>query len=74
MAIWLTAFGAPVVGHRALPKNRSTPVVFFDVSELPARIDEPRMLKGDKESVLDCAIANRPEKILLVNNLALEWC
>ena|SRR5438552_6734906 len=71
LALWLTAFGAPVLARQELPKDRSTPVVFFDVSELPARIDEPRLRKSDKEFVLDCAVANRSGEQLLGIRLLL---
>jgi len=71
LALWLTAFGAPVLARQELPKDRSTPVAFFDVSELPARIDEPRLRKSDKEFVLDCAVANRSGEQLLGIRLIL---
>jgi len=71
LALWLTAFGAQVLARQELPKDRSTPVVFFDVSELPARIDEPRLRKSDKEFVLDCAVANRSGEQLLGIRLIL---
>ena len=65
LALLLTAFGAPVIARQELPKDRSTPIIFFDVAELPARIDEPRLRKSDKEFVLDCAVANRSGEQLL---------
>jgi hypothetical protein len=34
-------------------------IVFFDVSDLPARIDEPRLKRRGREFVLECAVANR---------------
>jgi hypothetical protein len=71
LALWLTAFSSPVIARQELPKDRSSPVVFFDVSELPARIDEPRLRKGDKEFVLDCAVANRWGEQLLGIRLLL---
>ena len=71
LALLLAAFGAPVVAHQELSKDRSAPVVFFDVSELPARIDEPRLRKSDKEFVLDCAVANRSGEQLLGIRLIL---
>ena len=71
LAIWLTAFSSPVLARQELPKDRSTPVVFFDVSELPARIDEPKLRKSDKEFVLDCAVANRSGEQLLGIRLIL---
>ncbi len=71
LAIWLTAFSSPVLARQELRKDRSTPVVFFDVSELPARIDEPRLRKSEKEFVLDCAVANRSGEPLLGIRLIL---
>ena len=71
LAIWLTAFSSPVIARQELTKDRSTPVVFFDVSELPARIDEPRLRKDDEEFVLDCAVANRSGEQLLGIRLIL---
>src|SRR3982074_2752838 len=70
-ALWLNAFSLPVLARQELPKDRSTPVVFFDVSELPARIDEPRLHESEKEFVLDCAVANRSGEQLLGVRLLL---
>ncbi len=71
LALWLNAFSLPVLARQELPKDRSTPVVFFDVSELPARIDEPRLHERDKEFALDCAVANRSGEQLLGIRLLL---
>jgi len=71
LALWLTAFSAPVLAHQELPKDRSTAVVFFDVSELPARVDEPRLRSNDKGFVLECAVANRSGEQLLGIRLLL---
>jgi hypothetical protein len=45
-------------------------VIFFDVTDLPARIDEPKLSKG-KELTLDCAVANRAGERLLGIRLIL---
>lgn len=45
-------------------------VVFFEVTDLPARIDEPRLSKN-KEFNLDCAVANRAGEPLLGIRLIL---
>ena len=62
LAIWLVAlFSWPAIatpGQKS-PENLSTAVVFFDVLDFPARIDEPKLSKRDKDFVLDCAVANR---------------
>jgi hypothetical protein len=71
LGIWLCAFSSPVLARQELPKDRSTPVVFFDVSEFPARIDSPRLRQDDKEFVLDCAVANRSGEQLLGIRLIL---
>ena len=71
LAIWLAAFSSPVLACQETPKDPSTPVVFFDVLELPARIDEPRLSKTEKEFVLSCAVANRSGEQLLGVRLIL---
>lgn len=53
------------------PPDRAAAAVFFDVSELPARIDEPKLRKSDKGMVMDCAIANRSDEQLLGVRLIL---
>lgn len=68
LAIWLAAFfSSPAI---TCPRNersqdQSLAVVFFDVSDLPARIDEPKLHKSDEGFVLDCALANRSSEQLL---------
>jgi len=42
-----------------IEQPRPITVAFFDVSDLPARIDEPRLSKSGQQFVLDCAVANR---------------
>jgi hypothetical protein len=68
LAIWLVALSSwPAIatpGQKS-PDDRSTAVVFFDVQDLPARIDEPRLSKRGKDFVLDCAVANRSSEQLL---------
>ncbi len=68
LAIWLgLLFSWPAIaapGQKS-PELRSTAVIFFDVSDLPARIDEPRLSKRDQELFLDCAVANRSGEQLL---------
>ena len=34
-------------------------VSFFDVLDLPARIDEPKLVKSKDKYLLNCALANR---------------
>jgi hypothetical protein len=64
--------GSPAVAsvRDGRPSN-ATSVVFFDVSDLPARIDEPRLSRQDNDLVLDCAVANRSSEQLLGIHLVL---
>jgi len=65
---WLAAsFSSPAI---AAPRNersqdQSFAVVFFDVSDLPARIDEPKLRRSEEGFALDCAVANRSSEQLL---------
>lgn len=68
LVVWLGAqFNRPpnAAGDQEPPKDRVTAVLFFDVSELPARVDGPKLRQKDKETVMDCAIANRSDEQLL---------
>jgi len=59
LAIWLAAsFSLPVIAspRQQLLQDRSTAIVFFDVSDLPARIDEPKLRESDEGVVLGCAM------------------
>ena len=69
LAIWLAALCGGTANAVGFEQNPA--VTFFDVSELPARIDEPRLRKSGKEFVLDCAIANRSGDPLLGIRLIL---
>jgi hypothetical protein len=71
LAIGLAAFTSPLRAGQETAKDPSTAVVFFDVLELPARIDEPRLSKGEKEFVLHGAVANRSGEQLLGVRLIL---
>jgi hypothetical protein len=70
---FVASFSLPVfaAAGQELPQNRPTALVFFDVSDLPARIDEPRLSKSDNGLVLDCAVANRSSEQLLGLRLIL---
>lgn len=46
-------------------QENSTAVFYFDVLELPARIDEPKLVKLENRYSLKCAIANRSDEALL---------
>ncbi len=71
-AIWLaTLFSFNATAAPRIDQQPANAVLFFDVSDLPARIDEPRLSKRDKEFVLDCALANRSGEQLLGIRLIL---
>lgn len=55
----------------AKPTARS--VNFFDVLDLPARIDEPKLLKTEGDYVLKCALANRSGESLVGLRLTLMF-
>src|SRR5260221_6246900 len=66
------AASSAITASRERPsQDRSIPVTFFDVSDLPARIDTPKVSQSDKEFVLDCAVANRSNEDLLGLRLIL---
>jgi hypothetical protein len=70
LAIWLTgSFNPGNAASSELPKPNA--VTFFDVLDLPARIDAPKVSQNDKEFVLDCAVANRSNEELLGLRLIL---
>ena len=74
LAIWLAvSFSVPSIASRRdeLPQDAAIAVVYFDVSELPARIDDPKLRKSDKGMAMDCAIANRSGEQLLGMRLIL---
>lgn len=69
LAIWLAALCGGAANAVGFEQNPA--VTFFDVSELPARVDEPRLRQSDKEFFLDCAVANRSSEPLLGIRLIL---
>jgi hypothetical protein len=71
LAIGLAAFSSPVKARQEIPEDQPTRVVFFDILDLPARIDEPRLRLSDKGFVLNCAVANRSGEELLGVRLIL---
>lgn len=74
VVLWLAAsFTSPAIAapHQELAEDKSIAVVFFDVSDLPARIDEPKLRQSDNGLVMDCAIANRSDEQLLGLRLIL---
>ncbi len=53
------------------PEDQSYSVLFFAVSDLPARIDEPKLQKTAAGYVLKCAVPNRSDEQLLGLRLIL---
>jgi len=71
LAIGLAASFSFTANASTVEQSKPNAVTFFDVSDLPARLDEPRLSKGGKEFVLDCAVANRSGEQLLGLRLIL---
>ncbi len=67
LAIWLGCFTTQAATLQPPPAKE---IIFFDVTDLPARIDEPKLSKN-KEFSLDCAVANRAGERLLGIHLIL---
>ena len=53
------------------PKPAKRPVTFFDILDLPARIDEPKLEKTGSDYSLTCAVANRSDESLVGLRFAL---
>jgi len=71
-SFWIAASMTAPAGARAqTPPDFSRPVLFFDVLDLPARIDEPRLKKNANQYVLSCALANRSGEQLVGLRLTL---
>ena len=60
-----------IVALQELPAAQSTKILFSDVLDLPARIDEPKLERNDSRLVLNCAVANRSSEQLLGLRLIL---
>ncbi|HXI61726.1 MAG TPA: hypothetical protein VNF70_03415, partial [Pyrinomonadaceae bacterium] len=71
-SFWIAAsMTAPARARTQTPPELSRPVLFFDVLDLPARIDEPRLKKNANQYVLSCALANRSGEQLVGLRLTL---
>src|SRR2546421_8585853 len=69
LCLWLAA---PMRFACAMPpQERPRSVLFFEVLDLPARIDEPRLQKNASQYVLSCALANRSGEQLVGLRLTL---
>jgi hypothetical protein len=62
-----------VFARQDQPKPPATPVSFFDVLDLPARIDEPKLEKTSADQILKCALANRSGEQLVGLRLTLMF-
>jgi len=62
---------ALTVARAQRPPDLSRSVLFFDVLDLPARIDEPKLQKNANQNVLSCALANRTGEQLVGLRLTL---
>jgi len=62
---------APAGARAQTPPEFSRPVLFFEVLDLPARIDEPKLEKKTNQYVLSCALANRSGEQLVGLRLTL---
>ena len=63
----------PAFARQEESKSAARSVKFFDVLDLPARIDEPRLIKTEVDSVLRCALANRSDESLVGVRLTLMF-
>ena len=71
-SFWIAAsMTAPTRVRAQTPPEFSRPVLFFDVLDLPARIDEPKLQKNASQYVLSCALANRSGEQLVGLRLTL---
>ena|ERR1043165_442665 len=61
----------PALARQEGPGQTVRPVKFFDVLDLPARLDEPRLVKTERDFVLSCALANRSGESLVGVRLTL---
>jgi hypothetical protein len=71
-SLWIAALmTAPTRVRAQTSPEFSRPVLFFDVLDLPARIDEPKLKKNANQYVLSCALANRSGEQLVGLRLTL---
>jgi hypothetical protein len=62
---WIAVLMAAISAQGKTVQEKAASVFFFDVLELPARLDEPKLLKLENRYSLKCAIANRSDEPLL---------
>ncbi len=76
LAVLQACLAIGLAGSFSCTANASGPdqpndVTFFDVADLPVRIDAPKISQSDKDFVLDCAVVNRSNEELLGIRLVL---
>jgi hypothetical protein len=69
LATWLAASFSAIA--QSPDPEKTNPVTFFDVAQLPVRVDEPKLGRNDKGFVLDGAVANRSGEQLMGIRLIL---
>ena len=71
LSFCLVAFTTPAFIRAQDTKETRRTVAFFDVLDLPARIDEPKLWKQTNQYALSCAVANRSGEQLVGLRLTL---
>jgi hypothetical protein len=66
-------FTYPAFACQDEPKPTARPVKFYDVLDLPARLDEPKLIKMEGRHALTCALANRSGESLVGVRLTLMF-
>jgi hypothetical protein len=61
----ITGLSANGIDREQQPQQASTSFIFFDVLDLPARIDEPKLRQVGDSYFVNCAMANRSSEPLL---------
>lgn len=59
------------ISHSGHGDEQIPSVLFFDIMDLPARIDEPKLSRAKDKYLLNCAVANRSGEQLLGLRLIL---
>ncbi|HEX3084305.1 MAG TPA: hypothetical protein VHP99_07285 [Pyrinomonadaceae bacterium] len=67
----LILFAVPACARQDQTPTPAQSVTFFDVLDLPARIDEPKLQKSEGDYDLKCALANRSGETLVGVRLTL---
>ena len=57
--LWVAALLVAPGARGQTPEEKPLPITYFEILELPARIDEPKLGKSGDRYSLNCAVANR---------------